>query len=128
MWISIAPGLAATCCNKGFLAPHGLRQNPLARAIGVPPPRINEIVHCERDVTADAARRLSRVFATSAELWMSQQASRGLERTAKRAAAAEQATNWSAYSLPMQISWPALNKSAGRMQPACRARDFARAR
>ncbi|GBE34843.1 putative HTH-type transcriptional regulator YbaQ [bacterium BMS3Bbin06] len=42
-----------------FLKPMGLSQNQLANDIGVPPRRINEIIHGKRRVTADTALRLS---------------------------------------------------------------------
>ncbi len=58
-----------------FMLPLGLSQNALARAIGVPPRRINEIVHGKRAITADTAIRLSRFFGTSAEVWMNLQTS-----------------------------------------------------
>jgi addiction module HigA family antidote len=45
-----------------FLRPMGLSQNALARAVHVPPRRINEIVLGKRDVTADTDLRLSRYF------------------------------------------------------------------
>jgi addiction module HigA family antidote len=48
-----------------FLAPMRLSQNALARAIGVPPRRINEIVHGTRGVTADTDLRLARYFRLS---------------------------------------------------------------
>ena len=53
-----------------FLEPMGLSQNALARGIGVPPRRINEIVHGNRRVTADTALRLGRFFGMSAEFWL----------------------------------------------------------
>lgn len=43
----------------------GLSQNALARAIHVPPRRINEIVLGKRDVTADTDLRLARYFGVS---------------------------------------------------------------
>src|SRR5712691_5795292 len=45
-----------------FLEPMGLSQNALARAIKVPPRRINEIVLGKRAVTADTDLRLARFF------------------------------------------------------------------
>lgn len=48
-----------------FLEPMGLSQNALARAIGVPPRRINEIVLGKRAVTADTDLRLARYFGMS---------------------------------------------------------------
>jgi len=53
-----------------FLAQLGISQNRLARDIGVPPRRINEIVHGNRAVTADTALRLARYFGTSEGFWM----------------------------------------------------------
>ena len=53
-----------------FLEPMGLSQSALARGIGVPPRRINEIVHGTRRVTADTALRLGRFFGTSPEFWL----------------------------------------------------------
>jgi addiction module HigA family antidote len=43
----------------------GLSQNALARALGVPPRRINEIVLGKRAVTADSDLRLARYFGMS---------------------------------------------------------------
>ena len=56
-----------------FLEPMGLSQNALARAIGVPPRRINEIVLGKRAVTADTDLRLARYFGTSPEFWLNLQ-------------------------------------------------------
>jgi addiction module HigA family antidote len=53
-----------------FLVPMELSQNALARGVGVPPRRINEIVHGTRRVTADTALRLGRFFGTSPEFWL----------------------------------------------------------
>ena len=53
-----------------FLEPMGLSQSALARGIGVPPRRINEIVHGARRVTADTALRLGRFFGTSPVFWL----------------------------------------------------------
>jgi addiction module HigA family antidote len=58
-----------------FMEPMELSQHRLAVSIGVPPRRINEIVHCNRAVTADTALRLSRFFGTSPEFWTGLQAS-----------------------------------------------------
>lgn len=48
-----------------FLTPMALSQTALARAIGVPPRRVNEIVLGKRAVTADTDLRLARYFGTS---------------------------------------------------------------
>ena len=57
-----------------FMEPLGLSQNQIARDIGVPPRRINEIIHGKRAITADTAMRLSKYFNTSAKLWIGLQA------------------------------------------------------
>ena len=66
-----------------FLVPMGISQNALARAINVPPRRINEIVLGKRGITADTALRLSRAFGTSEGFWMGLQADYDLEETRK---------------------------------------------
>ena len=48
-----------------FLQPMKLTQTALARAIGVPPRRINEIVLGKRAITADTDLRLARYFGMS---------------------------------------------------------------
>lgn len=58
---------------EDFIQGFGITQNKLAVAIGVPPRRINEIVHGKRGITADTAIRLARYFGTSEELWMNLQ-------------------------------------------------------
>lgn len=57
-----------------FIEPMGLTQNGLARAIGVPPRRINEIVLGKRAVTTDTDLRLARYFGLSDGFWMGVQA------------------------------------------------------
>lgn len=56
------------------MLPCNLSQNALARALNVPPRRINEIVLEKRGITADTALRLARFFGTSAEMWTGLQA------------------------------------------------------
>ncbi len=53
-----------------FLKPMELSQNQLANDIGVPPRRINEIVHGKRRVTADTALRLAHYFKMSPQFWL----------------------------------------------------------
>ena len=67
-----------------FLIPMGISQNRIARNMGVPPRRINEIVHGKRSVTADTALRLARYFGTSEEFWMGLQADYDLEEARNR--------------------------------------------
>ena len=67
-----------------FLIPLEISQNALARAINVPPCRINEIVLGKRGITTDTALRLSRAFGTSEGFWMGLQADYDMEETRKR--------------------------------------------
>jgi addiction module HigA family antidote len=67
-----------------FLVPMGLSQNRIAREIGVPPRRINEIVHGKRAITADTALRLARYFGMSEAFWMGLQADYDLEEARDR--------------------------------------------
>ncbi len=53
-----------------FLRPRNLSQNRLARAIEVPPRRINEIILGKRAITADTAVRLGRYFGNEPAYWM----------------------------------------------------------
>ena len=48
-----------------LMKPLGISQNQLAREIGVPPRRINEIVLEKRSVTADTSIRLGKYFGLS---------------------------------------------------------------
>jgi len=57
-----------------FLKPMALSQNELARAIHVPPRRINEIVLGKRSVTADTDLRLARYFGVSEGFFLGLQA------------------------------------------------------
>jgi len=58
-----------------FMEPLDVTQHRLAITIGVPPRRINEIVHCKRGITADTALRLGRFFGTTPNFWTALQAS-----------------------------------------------------
>ena len=89
--------------REEFMKPRGLSQNALARALNVPPRRINEIVLEKRGITADTALRLARYFGTSAEMWTGLQAdydlrlvrcekARTIEREVEPLAAIEPAT------------------------------------
>ena len=62
-----------------FLEPLEVSQNRLAVAIGVPPRRINEIVHGKRRITADTALRLGRYFGTTDRFWLNLQTRYDLE-------------------------------------------------
>src|SRR5438874_1886388 len=62
-----------------YLDPLGITQHKLAVAIGVPPRRVNEIVHGTRRISADTALRLARYFGTSERFWMNLQGRYDLE-------------------------------------------------
>ncbi len=57
-----------------FLKPLAVSQNKLARALAVPPGRINDIVHGRRSITRDTAARLAVYFRTTPDLWINLQA------------------------------------------------------
>ena len=63
-----------------YLVPRNISQNALARAIKVPPRRINEIIHEKRGITADTAVRLAMYFSNSASYWMKLQAEFEIEK------------------------------------------------
>ena len=62
-----------------FLTPLAVSQYKLAKEIGVPARRINEIVHGQRRISADTALRLARFFGTSERFWVNLQARYDLE-------------------------------------------------
>lgn len=59
---------------EDFLKPLALSQSKVARAVGVPPRRINEIVLGKRAVTADTDLRLARYFGMSDGFFLGLQA------------------------------------------------------
>ena len=63
-----------------FLEPLDLSQNRVAREIGVPPRRVNEIVLAKRAITPDTALRLARYFGTSERFWLGLQTDYDLEK------------------------------------------------
>ena len=75
-WDPVHPG---EILMEDFIKGFGITQNKLAVSIGVPPRRINEIVHGQRRITADTALRLSRYFGNSAEFWINLQSHYDLE-------------------------------------------------
>ena len=64
---------------EDFIEPLGVTQHSVAIAVGVPPRRINEIVHGKRRITADTALRLARYFGTTDRFWLNLQARYDLE-------------------------------------------------
>ena len=66
------------------MRPKNLSQNQLARAIKVPPRRINEIILGKRAISADTSLRLAYYFGNSASYWMHIQAEYDLERAREK--------------------------------------------
>lgn len=73
---NITPG---EILEEDFLKPMGLTQYRLAKDIGVPARRINEIVNGSRAISADTALRLGRYFKMSAQFWLNLQSHYDLE-------------------------------------------------
>src|SRR5260221_14134958 len=71
---ALAPVAPGDMLKEEFLVEYELSQNQLAKAIGISPNRIAEIVNNRRRITADTALRLSLFFGNSPEFWMNLQA------------------------------------------------------
>src|SRR5512134_3176773 len=78
---NITPG---EILDEEFLKPMAITQYRLAKDIGVPPRRINEIVNGERAITADTALRLGRYFRMAPEFWLNLQTHYDLEQAEER--------------------------------------------
>lgn len=81
MLANITPG---EILKEDFLKPMNLSQYRLAKDIGVPARRINEIVKGKRAVTADTALRLGRYFKMSPQFWLNLQSHYDLEIEGER--------------------------------------------
>ena len=79
MTITMKPIHPGEVLMLDFLEPLGVTQHRLAVSIGVPPRRINEIVHGKRRISADTALRLARYFGTSERFWINLQSRYDLE-------------------------------------------------
>ena len=78
---NITPG---EILEEEFLKPMGITQYRLAKDLGVPPRRINEIAKGQRAITADTALRLGRYFRMSPQFWLNLQTHYDLEREEQR--------------------------------------------
>ncbi len=79
MTTSMSPIHPGEVLMADFLEPLGVTQHHVAISIGVPPRRINEIVHGKRRISADTALRLSKYFGTSERFWINLQARYDIE-------------------------------------------------
>ena len=68
-----APVTPGEMLKEEFLAEYALSQSQLAKAVGISPNRIAEIVNNRRRITADTALRLGLYFGNSPEFWMNLQ-------------------------------------------------------
>lgn len=69
---------------EDFLAPQGLSVRHLAKDMGVPAWRINEIIQGTRSISADIALRLAHYFGLSGRFWLDLQARYDLAREKER--------------------------------------------
>jgi addiction module HigA family antidote len=69
------PASPGEILDEEFLKPLGITQTALARHIGVPVRRINEIVRCRRAISPETAQLLAAALGTTAQFWMNAQAS-----------------------------------------------------
>ena len=56
-----------------FMDELGITQYRLAKAIGVPPVRVHDIVNRRRSITAESALRIGRALGTTPEFWLNLQ-------------------------------------------------------
>ncbi len=68
-----APVTPGEMLKEEFLKEYGLSQNQLAKAVGISPNRIADIVNNRRRITADTALRLGLFFGNSPEFWLNLQ-------------------------------------------------------
>jgi len=106
-----------TVLREEFMQPNGLSQYRVAVDVGVPPRRINQIVHGQRGITADTALRLARYFGTTPELWMNLQVQWELARAAERLP-----TGWEDEVRVFDPSKPARGRGRPRKARTTRAR------
>ncbi|WP_265021148.1 HigA family addiction module antitoxin [Cognatishimia activa] len=63
-----------------YMNPLQLSSSKLAKALGVPRSRVEQILGGKSKITTDTARRLARVFRTSPELWLKMQNAHDLQK------------------------------------------------
>ena len=74
--------------REEFMEPLGLSAYRVAKAIGVPPNRIQDIAREKRNITPGTALRLAKLFGNSAEFWMNLQNHYDFEREIETSAEA----------------------------------------
>jgi addiction module HigA family antidote len=78
-----APVTPGEMLKEEFLTEYNLSQNALAKAIGISPNRVTEIVNNRRRITADTALRLGLYFGNSPEFWLNLQTQYDLKMARK---------------------------------------------
>ncbi len=81
-----APIHSGEVLMEDFIEGFGITQHKLAVSIGVPPRRINQIVHGKRAITADTALRMGRYFGVEPQFWLNLQSRYELELAEDRVA------------------------------------------
>ncbi|HBO11953.1 MAG TPA: addiction module antidote protein, HigA family [Halieaceae bacterium] len=77
--LTLKPMHPGEVLREEFMVPLGLTAYRVARAIDVPPNRIQDIARERRNITPGTALRLAKLFGTSAEFWMNLQTHYDLE-------------------------------------------------
>lgn len=103
---------------EDFLKEMGITQHKLAVSIGVPPRRINEIVHGKRAVTAETALRLGKYFGMSPQFWLGLQAQYDLD-VAERIKSSPRLSRSSRYKLPRRSFAFSIQKMMSSVFGAC---------
>lgn len=67
------PVHAGEILREDFMLPLNLSANALAKALGVTPTRINDIIREKRGITGDTALRLAQYFGGDAQSWLNLQ-------------------------------------------------------
>lgn len=70
----LAPIHPGTVLKEEFMTPYELSANRLAGLLDVPANRISQIVAGRREITADTAIRLAKLFGMSDRAWLALQA------------------------------------------------------
>ena len=94
-----APVTPGEILKEEFLASSGLSQSGLARAVGISPNRVAEIVNNRRRISADTAVRFGLFFGNSPEFWMNLQANYDL-KMARESLSPEEAERIKAQRAP----------------------------
>jgi len=87
---AFAPVTPGEMLKEEFLVEYGLSQNQLAKAVGISPNRIAEIVNNRRRITADTALRLGLYFGNSPEFWMNLQSHYDLKTARQKLSAKDE--------------------------------------